>query len=205
MTQTYLWRWKELVSRKWNNSAKYDLTLFATGSSFGIVTEFLYRIYRGPETLPTLVPLLLKRPSDLRRIAKLNSKWRYNVSLYRLYHYRKLSPSFDHVVSVNFSQSSWPNFPRNLVFLRNRTMGSWLSPLPSSVLPTNCRLSQSELSWLTSNQRMGEQMPEKLCEPLKKPASAFRRAPQPNFWGQGYDLTKGPNFIFIFPLAHWVW
>ena len=42
------------------------LALKGAGTSFGIVTEFLYKVYDVPETKPALIPVIIKDIKDLR-------------------------------------------------------------------------------------------------------------------------------------------
>ena len=53
-------------------SAENDLwfALRGAGSSFGIVTEFLYTVYKRPETLPIIIPIDLSSIEDFRNIEK---------------------------------------------------------------------------------------------------------------------------------------
>ena len=70
-----------------NNDLWFGLR--GAGSSFGIVTEFLYTVHRRPETLPVVIPIRLETADDFRNLenAALNTK-RYLFSapgIYRRY------------------------------------------------------------------------------------------------------------------------
>ena len=58
------------------------------GSSFGIVTEFLYKIYPRPETLPIISMIYLENQYDIRRIEKASLDGRYHVSWFIPYAFR---------------------------------------------------------------------------------------------------------------------
>ena len=53
-------------------SSENDLwfALRGAGTSFGIVTEFLYTVYKRPETFPILIPIDLSSLEDFRNIEK---------------------------------------------------------------------------------------------------------------------------------------
>jgi len=59
-------------SEKNHFSDENDLwfALRGAGTSFGIVTEFLYTVYERPETFPILIPIDLSRIEDIRNIEK---------------------------------------------------------------------------------------------------------------------------------------
>ena len=63
------------------------------GSSFGIVTEFLYRIYQKPETLPIISLAYVESPDDLRKLEKAATDGRYHVTWFMAYAFRDLSMS----------------------------------------------------------------------------------------------------------------
>ncbi|XP_059083235.1 uncharacterized protein LOC131880586 [Tigriopus californicus] len=73
---------------------KNDLffALKGAGSSFGIVTNFLYQIYDEPETQPVLVPIFFRGPSDLEKLKRLNANGLFDVSIFRLYHLIDMDP-----------------------------------------------------------------------------------------------------------------
>ena len=61
-----------------------DLGLFeamgGAGSSYGIVTEFLYKIYPRPETNPIISLIYIENNYDLRKLEKAAKDGRYHVS-----------------------------------------------------------------------------------------------------------------------------
>ena len=72
------------------------------GSSFGITTEFLYRIYSVPETRPVVLFLFIRNIYDMRRIEKLTKEGRFQISVYRLNYFRELASGNDNFVSENY-------------------------------------------------------------------------------------------------------
>ena len=57
----------------------------------GITTEFLYKIYPRPETLPCLAYIFVENGEDLKRIEKAAQDPRYQLSLYSTYVFRDMS------------------------------------------------------------------------------------------------------------------
>jgi hypothetical protein len=64
-------------------SGENDLffALKGAGSSFGIATEFVYRIYKTPETRPVVLFLLLENIYDVRKLEAISKKGRFQVRL----------------------------------------------------------------------------------------------------------------------------
>ena len=61
------------------------------GSSYGIVTEFLYRIYSRPETQPVLSMIYIETPKDLRRLEQAAQDGRFHVTWFSFYLFRDVS------------------------------------------------------------------------------------------------------------------
>ncbi len=80
------------------NEGDNDLffALKGAGSNFGIVTEFLYRVYPFPETRPVAVPVYLRSIHDFIRLQKVAETGRYQISVYRLQHFRRPDSSWHH-------------------------------------------------------------------------------------------------------------
>lgn len=72
------------------------------GSSFGIVTEFLYKIYPRPETLPIISLVYIENAYDLRKLEKAAKDGRYHLSWFIPYAFRDLSLSDNTAVSHSF-------------------------------------------------------------------------------------------------------
>ena len=62
----------------------------------GITTEFLYKIYPRPETLPCLAYIFIENGDDLKKVEKAAEDTRYQISLYATYVFRDMS------IKVNF-------------------------------------------------------------------------------------------------------
>ena len=73
-----------------NDSGLYK-AMGGAGSSFGITTEFLYRIYPRPEVLPTLALVYLENSHDLYKLEKAAMDGRYHVHAYIGYAFRDLN------------------------------------------------------------------------------------------------------------------
>ena len=77
----------------------HDFGLFealkGAGSSFGIVTEFLYKIYPRPETLPIISLVYVEDPIDLRNLERASQDGRYHISWFVPYAFRDLSLSYN--------------------------------------------------------------------------------------------------------------
>ena len=63
----------------------YDHELFHSlqlaGSSFGIVTEFVYRIFKGPEILPVFAMVYIEDELDIKNFEAAGNEGRYHLSL----------------------------------------------------------------------------------------------------------------------------
>ena len=74
------------------SSEESDLwfALRGAGSSFGIVTEFLYTVHKRPETLPIVLPVAMETSQDLKNLerAAANTK-RYWISVYSYKRYNE--------------------------------------------------------------------------------------------------------------------
>ena len=57
----------------------------------GITTEFLYKIYPRPETLPCFALIFIENGEDLRSIEKAAEDQRYQITLQQTYSYRDMS------------------------------------------------------------------------------------------------------------------
>ena len=57
----------------------------------GITTEFLYKIYPRPETLPCLALIFIENGEDLKRIEKAAQDPRYQISFHQSYVYRHIN------------------------------------------------------------------------------------------------------------------
>ncbi len=63
--------------------------LKGAGSNFGIVTEFLYRIYPFPETRPVAIPVYLRSIYDFIKLQKIAETGKYQISIFRLQHFQR--------------------------------------------------------------------------------------------------------------------
>ncbi len=61
------------------------------GSSFGIVTEFLYKIYPRPETQPIVAMIYLEDSYDLRKLEKASKDGRYHLTWFVPYIFRPIT------------------------------------------------------------------------------------------------------------------
>ena len=51
------------------------------GSSYGVTTEFLYKIFLHPEPMPLMVPLYVKGPEIFEQLLNISKEGRFDVSL----------------------------------------------------------------------------------------------------------------------------
>ena len=62
------------------------------GSSFGVVTEFLYRIFPRPEVLPAIVLVYIEDKSDLWKFeAAVNYNKKFHLCLHTAYFFTQLN------------------------------------------------------------------------------------------------------------------
>ncbi len=73
--------------------------LKGAGSSFGIATEFLYTVYKEPETLSVFLLLNIKDHRDILKLRRLVDEGRYAVSIYSFQHFMNLEISPSNLVS----------------------------------------------------------------------------------------------------------
>ena len=70
-----------------------NFALKGAGSSMGIVTEFEYKVYPEPETLPTLAMVFIENAKDLENIERASKDRRYQISIYINYLFRNTNIS----------------------------------------------------------------------------------------------------------------
>ena len=76
------------------------------GSSYGITTEFLYRVYTRPETLPVFFFVFVETPYDLKRLEALINTGKYSYIINRLTYIRPVSFALENIVSLFFKVPS---------------------------------------------------------------------------------------------------
>ena len=64
--------------------------LRGAGPSFGIVTEFLYKVYPHPETLSCVVLVYIESGYDLQRLVDAGQDGRYGITLMHPMIYRSM-------------------------------------------------------------------------------------------------------------------
>ena len=64
------------------NSFGLYRSLQLAGSSFGVVTEFHYRIFQGPEILPSIALVYIEDRADLWKLQKAGLDGRYSISMH---------------------------------------------------------------------------------------------------------------------------
>ena len=72
-----------------NDRGLYE-AMGGAGSSLGIATEFLYKIYPRPETQPIIAMIYIEDNYDLRKLEKAAKDGRFHVSWFIAYANRKL-------------------------------------------------------------------------------------------------------------------
>ena len=89
----------------------YDLfgSLQVAGTSFGIVTEFHYRIFHGPEVLPANVLVYIEDKSDLWKFEAAVNNGRYHLCLHTPFYFTP--PNwFDMETKVRYRKQTSPNW-----------------------------------------------------------------------------------------------
>ena len=83
------------VNEVYNHQLYPDLryALRGSGPSFGIVTEFLYKVYDHPETLSCVAFVFLKDGRDLQKLVEAGQHGRYGISIMQPIPIRKPKPS----------------------------------------------------------------------------------------------------------------
>ena len=84
------------IQHEYHNDLKYALR--SSGSSYGIATEFKYKIYPRPETMPILVPIFIENSYDFRNLERASADGRYGFYLADTFYFRDVSPT--HFVST---------------------------------------------------------------------------------------------------------
>ena len=82
-----------------NDRGLYE-AMGGAGSSFGIATEFLYKIYPRPETQPIIAMIYIEDNYDLRKLEKAAKDGRFHVSWFMPYAFRDISLTGNPVSNV---------------------------------------------------------------------------------------------------------
>ena len=84
-------RVKEIYDHDLVPNLRYGLR--AAGPSFGIVTEFLYKVYPHPETLSCVILVYIKTGKDLEKLVKAGQDGRYGISIIQPVLFRRPKPA----------------------------------------------------------------------------------------------------------------
>ena len=103
-------RVKEIYDHDLVPNLRYGLR--AAGPSFGIVTEFLYKVYPHPETLSCVVLVYIKTGKDLEKLVKAGQDGRYGISIIQPVLFRRPKPAKlvshnSHSLRVNLLTRFW--------------------------------------------------------------------------------------------------
>jgi FAD/FMN-containing dehydrogenase len=85
----------QVIEHGYENDLKYAMR--ASGGSFGIVTEFVYKMYPKPETLSLLLLIFVENEYDFMKLNKAAQDGRYAVTVFEPVFLRR--PETSHVVS----------------------------------------------------------------------------------------------------------
>lgn len=77
----------EVYEHTEESDLKYALR--AAGPSYGIVTEFLYKVYPHPETLSSVIMTFIKDGKDLQKLIRAGQDGRYGISVLQPMLFRK--------------------------------------------------------------------------------------------------------------------
>ncbi len=69
------------------------------GTSFGITTEILYKVYRKPDPVPLVLPVVAKTPEVIDKLAKITAEGRYQLVINRAFSMKMIRPSVVTAVS----------------------------------------------------------------------------------------------------------
>jgi hypothetical protein len=72
----------------------------ASGGSFGIITEFLYKVYPQPETLSCLLFIFIENEYDFQMLDRAAKDGRYAIAVFQPMIYRK--PKSSQLVSFGY-------------------------------------------------------------------------------------------------------
>ena len=84
---------EEVYQHTYENDLRYALR--SSGSSFGIVTDFLYKIYPRPETLSCVMYVYLENEYDFMKLDKAAKDGRYHLSWFAIYIFNDVTLSAD--------------------------------------------------------------------------------------------------------------
>lgn len=84
----------DVIPHGYENDLRFALR--SSGPSFGIATEFRYKIYPRPETLPMLIPIFIENSYDFQRLQRASEQGRYGILVGELYFFRQ--PALNNVV-----------------------------------------------------------------------------------------------------------
>ena len=87
---------KDVVPHGYENDLRFALR--TSGASYAIATEFKYKIYPRPETLPMMIPVYIENSYDFKRIQRASEQGRFGIMLGELFFFRK--PSITNLVII---------------------------------------------------------------------------------------------------------
>ncbi len=94
------------------SSGENDLfyALKGAGSSYGIVTNFVYKVYPRPETQAVLMFVFMRNHKDWLKLQKLSDKGRYMISGYRIQRFRGFKGGLDMDNMVSFIRKAMMHY-----------------------------------------------------------------------------------------------
>jgi len=81
----------EVYPHEPDSNLRYALR--GAGPSFGIVTEFDYKVYKHPETMSCVLLVFVQDGQDLAKLVKAGQHGRYAINIIQAMIYRRPKPS----------------------------------------------------------------------------------------------------------------
>ena len=76
-----------IVEHGWENDLHFGMR--ASGGSFGVITEFLYKVYPQPETLSCLFFVFVETEYDFKMLDRAAKDGRYAIAIFQTMIFRK--------------------------------------------------------------------------------------------------------------------
>ena len=193
-TNATVWRYstgeEEFIPDTWY----LHLALGGAGGSYGIVTEFLYKIYPHPEPKPIVSYVFFESPSDLRNYERAAKQGTYHISFFYPYMFHQ-----------TWAENTWENllgsvvFPPMLKFLNARKTQPIFISMVENDNPFRPPDNEKGRAFLRSFGIKLDKTPVTSIIPNKFELGDYEHVylSEKEFKKQGYQATASANFMGI--------